>query len=52
MPLDSDDIARLYGSHAHRLVAFFARRTFDPVAAGEIIHRDGRRVPLDGGCAR
>jgi RNA polymerase sigma factor (sigma-70 family) len=37
MPLDSDDIARLYGSHARRLVAFFARRTFDPVAAGELM---------------
>ena len=37
MPLDADDIARLYGEHARRLVAFFARRTFDPQAAGELM---------------
>ena len=37
MPLDADDIARLYGTHARPLVAFFARRTFDPQVASELM---------------
>ena len=37
MPLDADDIARLYADHARPLVAFFARRTFDPQAASELM---------------
>jgi RNA polymerase sigma factor (sigma-70 family) len=37
MPLDADDIARLYGTHARSLVAYFARRTFDAQAATELM---------------
>jgi DNA-directed RNA polymerase specialized sigma24 family protein len=37
LPLDADDIARLYGTHARPLVAYFARRTFDPQAATELM---------------
>jgi RNA polymerase sigma factor (sigma-70 family) len=37
MALDADDIARLYASHARGLVAYFARRTFDPQAASELM---------------
>lgn len=37
MPLDADDIARLYGTHARALVAYFARRTFDPLLATELM---------------
>ena len=37
MPLDADDIARLYAAHARALVAYFARRTFDPQAASELM---------------
>jgi RNA polymerase sigma-70 factor (ECF subfamily) len=35
--LDADDIADLYGTHARALVAFFARRTFDPAVATELM---------------
>jgi RNA polymerase sigma-70 factor (ECF subfamily) len=35
--LDADDIARLYAAHARPLVAFFARRTFDPQTASELM---------------
>jgi RNA polymerase sigma factor (sigma-70 family) len=37
LPLDADDIARLYGTHARALVAYFARRTFDPLLATELM---------------
>jgi RNA polymerase sigma-70 factor (ECF subfamily) len=37
VPLDTDDIAQLYADHARPLVAFFARRTFDPQAASELM---------------
>lgn len=37
MGLDADDIARLYAAHARGLVAYFARRTFDPPAASELM---------------
>jgi RNA polymerase sigma-70 factor (ECF subfamily) len=37
VPLDADDIARLYRSHARELVAYFARRTFDAHAATELM---------------
>jgi RNA polymerase sigma-70 factor (ECF subfamily) len=37
LPLDADDIARLYGTHAHALVTYFARRTFDAQAAAELM---------------
>jgi len=35
--MDADDIARLYAAHARGLVAYFARRTFDPQAASELM---------------
>ncbi|MBE2317933.1 RNA polymerase sigma factor [Solirubrobacter sp. CPCC 204708] len=35
--MDADDIGRLYGLHARGLVAFFARRTFDPQVASELM---------------
>lgn len=35
--LDADDIARLYAANSRSLVAFFARRTFDPQAAAELM---------------
>ena len=35
--LDADDIARLYAAHSRALVAFFARRTFDPQTASELM---------------
>ena len=34
---DADDIARFYAAHARALVAYFARRTFDPQAASELM---------------
>ena len=37
MPLDADDIADLYARHARQLVAFFARRTYDPDVAVELM---------------
>lgn len=37
MALDADDITRLYGAHARGLVAYFARRTFDPQLASELM---------------
>ena len=37
MPLDPDDISELYARHARRLVAFFARRTFDAEVAVELM---------------
>jgi RNA polymerase sigma factor (sigma-70 family) len=37
LPLDADDIARLYGTHSRALVAYFARRTFDAQAAAELM---------------
>jgi RNA polymerase sigma-70 factor (ECF subfamily) len=37
VPLDADDIARLYAAHARGLVAYFARRTFDPQVASELM---------------
>lgn len=36
MPLDADDISRLYDAHARSLVTYFARRTFDAEAAVEL----------------
>jgi RNA polymerase sigma-70 factor (ECF subfamily) len=35
--LDADDIADLYATHARALVAYFARRTFDPQVATELM---------------
>ena len=37
MPLDADDISRLYHAHARSLVAYFARRTFDAEVAVELV---------------
>jgi len=37
MALNADDIARLYAAHARALVAYFARRTFDPQVASELM---------------
>ena len=37
MALNADDIARLYAAHARGLVAYFARRTFDPQVASELM---------------
>jgi RNA polymerase sigma-70 factor (ECF subfamily) len=48
--LDSNDISRLYRCHARAMVAFAARRTFDPEAAVDLVaetfaiaYRDRRR---------
>lgn len=37
MPLDADDIERLYDRHAIGVLAFFARRTYDPEAAVDLM---------------
>jgi RNA polymerase sigma-70 factor, ECF subfamily len=37
MPLDADDIARLYDRHARALLAFLARRTAEPEAAVDLL---------------
>ncbi len=37
MPLNADDISDLYACHARRLVAFFARRTYDAEVAVELM---------------
>jgi RNA polymerase sigma factor (sigma-70 family) len=37
MPLDADDLSQLYDLHAAALLAFFARRTFDPEAAIDLV---------------
>jgi RNA polymerase sigma-70 factor (ECF subfamily) len=36
LPLDADDISRLYRRHARALVTFFARRTYDSQIAVEL----------------
>ncbi len=36
LPLDADDISRLYRRHARTLVTFFARRTYDAQIAVEL----------------
>lgn len=36
LPLDADDISRLYLRHARSLVTFFARRTYDAEIAAEL----------------
>ena len=52
MALNADDIASLYAAHARGLVAYFARRTFDPQVASELMaetfavrRRRSSRVP-------
>jgi len=47
VPLDADDIARLYRSHARELVAYFARRTFDVHAATELMAETFAEVVAD-----
>ena len=47
MPLDADDIARLYRDHARALVAYFARRTFDVHAATELMAETFAEVVAD-----
>lgn len=37
MPLSADDLSSLYDRHAAGLLAFFARRTFDPDAAVDLL---------------
>jgi RNA polymerase sigma factor (sigma-70 family) len=37
LPLDPDDISRLYRSHARAMTAFFARRTYDPETAVDLV---------------
>jgi len=37
VPLSSDDIARLYRSQAQVMVTYFARRTYDPDAAVDLV---------------
>jgi RNA polymerase sigma factor (sigma-70 family) len=37
LTLDADDISRLYRCHARAMVAFFARRTYDPNAAVDLV---------------
>jgi RNA polymerase sigma-70 factor (ECF subfamily) len=37
LSLDADDIAELYTRHAREIVAFFARRTYDPHVAVELM---------------
>ena len=55
MPLDADDISGLYRRHARGMVAFFARRTYDPEAAVDLVaetfaaaFRDRARFRGDG----
>ena len=47
MPLDADDIARLYRAEARGLVAYFARRTFDVHAATELMAETFAEVVAD-----
>jgi RNA polymerase sigma-70 factor (ECF subfamily) len=35
--LDADDISRLYRSHARAMLTFFARRTYDPETAVDLV---------------
>jgi RNA polymerase sigma factor (sigma-70 family) len=37
LPLDPADISRLYRSHARPMTAFFARRTYDPETAVDLV---------------
>jgi RNA polymerase sigma-70 factor, ECF subfamily len=37
VPLDHDDISRLYRRHARAMTAFFARRTYDPETAVDLL---------------
>lgn len=37
MPLDANDLSQLYDRHAAALLAFFARRTFEPEAAVDLV---------------
>jgi RNA polymerase sigma factor (sigma-70 family) len=37
LPLDADDIADLYARHAREIVGFFARRTYDPEVAVDLM---------------
>jgi RNA polymerase sigma factor (sigma-70 family) len=37
LPLDPDDISSLYRRHARAMVAFFARRTYDPETAVDLV---------------
>jgi RNA polymerase sigma-70 factor (ECF subfamily) len=47
VPLDADQIARLYRAHARALVAYFARRTFDAHAATELMAETFAAVVAD-----
>lgn len=48
MALDADDIARLYAAHARGLIAYFARRTFDPQVASELMAETFASAVADG----
>jgi len=37
MSLDADRFARLYGSHAEEMLAFFVRRTYDPEVSMDLV---------------
>ena len=37
MPLNADEISKLYDRHAGELLAFFARRTYDPEVAVDLL---------------
>lgn len=52
MPLEADDIADLYARHARRLVAFFARRTFDTEVAVELMAETFAIAVAGGGRCR
>jgi RNA polymerase sigma factor (sigma-70 family) len=47
LPLDADDISDLYARHARQLVAFFARRTYDPELAVELMAETFAAVVAD-----
>jgi RNA polymerase sigma factor (sigma-70 family) len=52
MALDADDFARLYDRHAAELLAFFARRTYDPDAAVDLLGETFASAFQDRACFR
>lgn len=47
LPLNADEISDLYARHARSLIAFFARRTYDPEVAVELMAETFAAVVAD-----
>ena len=52
MPLDEDDISRLYQRHARSLVTYFTRRTYDAQVAVELASETFAAAAADRGAFR